>query len=82
MLQFSELDFILICSLTYLCVVGTGLGFCAKYKEQFLRSISSDNLQKYNHQNYITPPPLVPSAPILATDSLGIPIEKTKITIQ
>ena len=77
MLEFSELDFVLISTLCYLCGVGTGLGFCAKYKEVFLRSISHDNLSKYNHHNYIPPPPVVPSAPILASD-----LEKTKITIQ
>ena len=66
MLEFSELDFILTSLLCYLCGVGTGLGFCAKYKEQFLRSISNEDLSAYNHHNYqqeaiVLPQPTAPT---------------------
>ena len=77
MLTFTELDFILVSALCYLCGVGTGLGFCAKYKETFMQRVKSiEDFQQYNHQNIMPPPETIfASAP---------PIDKVpvKVTIE
>ena len=61
MLEFSELDFVLISAICYLCGVFSGCCWVTKNKETFMqREKSVENLQQYNHHDY----PVVASAPI------------------
>ena len=62
----TGLDFGLIVVISYLCGLGSGVGFVCKYKDNFMiRSRSRDNLSALNHQNTVTQmaTPVLPSAP-------------------
>jgi len=81
MLEFSELDFVLISTTMYLLGFLTGLVVCCKNKETFLqRAKSTEDISKYNH--HVNSPPIMASAPpLIATNSIGVPLDKTTITI-
>jgi hypothetical protein len=81
MLEFTILDFVLVSALCYLFGVGTGCCWVTEHKETFLqRARSFEDIQRYNHQNQMPPPDaIIASAPpLVATDSLGIPLDNQK----
>ena len=54
MLEFSELDFVLISTTMYLLGLLTGLVVCCKNKETFLqRAKSTEDISKYNQKEYV-----------------------------
>jgi hypothetical protein len=66
MLSFSELDFILISAVCYMCGLGSGLCICAKYKNIFMERVRSrDRMSDFNH-HYNTGP-IVPAMPTSAS---------------
>jgi hypothetical protein len=81
-MEWSQLDLLLIISLTYLGGILSGLGFCAKYRNIFLsRSKSIEDLKQHNHQNILYPPTANVSPIIQATAPPNAP-PPLKLTIE
>jgi len=77
MLQFSELDFILVSATCYLLGCATSLVICFKYKIYLLERTSSfDDMRSLNHQHNIYPP----TAPVLTAQPTAPNI--TEITLK